>query len=210
MNIQTVSRKDLAIGTLLTLIIGTTFVVIGGKPLVVTFIPGLVVAWMIFAWLHVSQKTLPKGSALYPLYYAVFAWQFIHFFEEYLTDFRVQFPKLYGAVPYNAELFVGINMFSYFVFAVGFILVFEKGLKFLLIPVLFYIVYGAIGNAISHVWWVIWTGRYFPGLITALAYWILGPVLLSRFLGSLRRAYAITAIFGAILVPVITLTMSPV
>jgi hypothetical protein len=209
MSNETVSRRDFAVGTLLALIIGTTFVLIGGKPLVVTFIPGLVVAWAIFAWLHVSQTALPKGGSLYPLYYAVFAWQFIHFFEEYLTGFRIKFPELYGAAPYSAELFVGINMFSYFVFAVGFILVFEKGLKFLLIPVLFYIVYGALGNAIAHAWWVIWKGGYFPGFFTALAYWILGPLLLSRFVGSLGRAYAITAVFAVILVPAITLTMSP-
>jgi hypothetical protein len=210
MSTQTVSRRDLAIGTLLALIIGTIFVLVGGRPLVVTFVPGLVVAWGVFAWLHVSQTALPKGGTLYTLYYGVFAWQFIHFFEEYLTGFRSLFPELYGATPYSDALFVGINMFSYFVFAIGFILVFEKGLKFLLIPVLFYIVYGAIGNAIAHVWWVIWTGGYFPGFVTALAYWILGPLLLSRFVGSLGRAYAITAAFTIILIPAITLTMSPI
>ena len=209
MSNQTVTRRDLAIGTLLALIIGATFVLIGGRPLVVTFIPGLVVAWGIFAWLHVSQTELPRGGTLYPLYYATFAWQFIHFFEEYLTGFRIQFPELYGASPYSDVLFVGVNMASYFVFAVGFILVFEKGLKFLLIPVLFYIVYGALGNAIAHVWWVVWTGGYFPGFVTALAYWVLGPLLLSRFVGSLGRAYAITAVFALILVLAITLTMSP-
>lgn len=209
MRIDTVSRRDLAAGTVIAVLLGTTFVLIGGKPLVVTFIPGFVVAWAIFAWLHVSQTALPKGGNLYPLYYAVFAWQFIHFLEEYLTGFRIKFPELYGAAPYSAELFVGINMFSYFVFAVGFILVFEKGLKFLLIPVLFYIVYGALGNAIAHVWWVIWKGAYFPGFFTALAYWILGPLLLSRFAGSIRCACAITAAFAVILVPTITFTMSP-
>ncbi len=203
MSNETVSRRDIAVGTFLALIIGSTFVLIGGRPLIVTFIPGLVVAWTIFAWLYVSQTTLPKGGNLYPLYYAVFAWQFIHFFEEYLTGFRIQFPELYGASPYSAELFVGINMFSYFVFAVGFILAFEKGLKFL-----FYIVYGALGNAIAHVWWVILKGAYFPGFFTALAYWVLGPLLLSRFVGSLWRAYAITAAFAVVLVPAITLTIS--
>jgi hypothetical protein len=33
MSTQTVSRRDLAIGTLLSLIIGTIFVLIGGRPL---------------------------------------------------------------------------------------------------------------------------------------------------------------------------------
>ena len=70
MSTQTVSRRDLAIGTLLALIIGTIFVLVGGRPLVVTFVPGLVVAWGVFAWLHVSQTALPKGGTLYPLYYA--------------------------------------------------------------------------------------------------------------------------------------------
>lgn len=209
MSNNTINRKELVIGTLIALAMGTVFVWLGGKPLAVTFIPGLGVTWAIFAWLHFSQRALPEGGKLYPLYFLVFAWQFIHFFEEYLTGFRTRFPELYGAQPYSAELFVGINMISYFVFAAGFILAFEKGLKFLLVPVLFYVVYGALGNAIAHVWWVIWERGYFPGFYTALAYWVLGPLLLAAFVGSLRRALAISAGFCLVLIPLITLGMAP-
>src|SRR5690606_41266666 len=54
--------------------------------------------------------------------------------------------------------------------------------KFLLVPVLFFIVYGALGNAIAHSWWSIYWGKYFSGLYTAQAYWIFAPLLLAMFL----------------------------
>lgn len=80
---------------------------------------------------------------------------------------------------------------------------------FLLMPVLFFVIYGAIGNAISHSWWSLSLGRYFPGLVTAQIYWLLGPYVLHRLLGSRAAVVAVVAIFGAVLVPLLTLFASP-
>ena len=203
----TISRGHFAVGTVIALAMGTIFIGLGGTPLLVTFIPGLFIAWTAFAWLHFKHIELPSGDRLYPIFFGVFAWQFVHFFEEFLTGFRIRFPALYGTTAYSADTFVGINMVSYFVFAVGFILAFRKGLSFLLVPVLFYAVYGAVGNAFAHAWWVVLERDYFPGAYSALAYWVLGPLLLASLVGSMRRALVLSAVFAAILIPAMTFTI---
>ncbi|WP_176085509.1 hypothetical protein [Martelella sp. HB161492] len=205
---ETLAKKDFAIGSLIAIVMAIVFVAIGGRPLLATFVPGLIITWSVFAILFMKQSPIPDGRTLYPIYFGVFAWQFVHFFEEFSTGFYQQFPTLYGASPYSTMLFVGINMFSYFVFALAFIGAFAGNRKFLLIPVLFFVIYGAMGNAISHVWWVIWERAYFPGFFTALAYWLLGPWLLSKFVGSWKRAFIVMACFAVILIPSITLFMS--
>jgi hypothetical protein len=153
----------------------------------------------------VSQSPVPSGSSLYPLYFGALAWQFVHFTEEFVTGFRNAFFPLYGHAVVSNDLFVGINMFSYFMFAVGFILAFRFKLRFLLLPAAFFIIYGVIGNAISHVWWVILAGGYFPGFLTALVYWVIGPLLLAAFVGSARRAAIAIVCFAVVLLPAITL-----
>lgn len=98
-------------------------------------------------------------------------------------------------------------MTSYFVFVVACLLVFTKNLRFFLMPVLFFIVYGAVGSAISHSWWVIWQKAYFPGFYTAQAYWVLGPLALSALIGSRRSTLIAVALFGAILIPIMTMSI---
>lgn len=202
---ENVQRKDVAIAAVIAILMGATSSYVGGKPLVLTFIPGLVIAFGILVWFYVSRSPVPSGSSLYPLYFGALAWQFIHFTEEFVTGFRQAFFPLYSHAAISNDLLVGINMVSYFAFAVGFILAFRFKLRFLLLPVAFFIVYGVIGNAISHVWWVILARGYFPGFLTALVYWVIGPVLLSAFIGSAKRAAIAIACFAVILLPAITL-----
>jgi len=96
-------------------------------------------------------------------------------------------------------------MVSYFVFAVSCILVLSRNIRFLVASMLFYVVYGAIGNANAHTWWVIWLGEYSPGFFSAQLYWVLGPLALSPLVGSLRKALAFTAAFAVVLVSILTL-----
>jgi len=203
----TLSRQDLGIGTGIALAMAGLFVWAGGQALLSTFVPGLLVTWAIFFWMHLKQLALPEGRTLYPLYFGVLAWQFLHFSEEFMTGFRERFPAFFGAEPFSTELFVGINMLSYFGFTIAFIAVFAAGRRFLLVPMLFLIVYGAIGNAISHTYWVILEGAYFPGFLTAQLYWVIGILLLARLVSSWRAAAVATSGFAVLLVSVLTLTM---
>jgi hypothetical protein len=65
-------------------------------------------------------------------------------------------------------------------------------------------VYGAMGNAITHTWWVILQKSYFPGFYTAQVYWILGPLALSTFIGSRRTTLLSLVLLAAILIPMVT------
>ena len=207
---ETLEKKDFIIGTVIALVMGSTFTLLSsGKSLLVTFVPGIAITWLTFAWLYKKQIKLPDGPAFFPLFFATLAWQFIHFAEEFTTGFRSQFPLLYGGTPYSDNLFVTFNMLSYFIFTLACILVFTRGLRFLLVPILFYIIYGAIGNAISHTWWSVYLKSYFPGFVSAQLYWILGPLVLYKLLGERRAVLAIVILFALVLIPLLTIFALP-
>ena len=184
---QRLTKKDFVIGTIIAVVM-LTFWIVGssGMSLIATFIPGLIFAWTIFAILYFKQIELPDYNIFLPLYFLTLGWQFFHFTEEFMTNFKELFPTTYGGQPYSNNTFVAFNMSAYFIFIVAPILVYFKGLKFFLLPTLFFIVYGAMGNAISHSWWSIYLGKYFPGLYTAQAYWIFAPIILTKLLKSKR------------------------
>jgi hypothetical protein len=199
------SKRDLVIGTVIALAMASVFVTLSsGRSLLVTFVPGVAFAWAVFVWLYVRQIPLPRADAFVPLFFAALGIQFVHFAEEFLTDFRTFFPTLYGGAAYGDELFVVFNMASYAMFTFACLLVFYGGLRFFLVPVLFFVVYGAIGNAISHTWWVIDAEAYRPGFFTAQAYWIAGPWLLYRLLGNRVHTAIVIATFGCVLVALIS------
>lgn len=201
---EVLSKKDLIIGTVIALVMGTTFALLSsGMSLLVTFVPGIVVSWLAYVWLYVKKTKLPNGAEFLPVFCALLSVQFLHFAEEFTTGFRAKFPLLYGGAPYSESLFVVFNMLAYFIFTVACILAFTKRLRFLLVPVLFYIVYGAIGNAISHTWWSLYLRSYFPGLITAQIYWIGGPFVLCKLLARPKAAWAIIILFALVMVPLL-------
>lgn len=207
MESKTLTRTDLIAALALTAIMAAVFTVVGGKPLVITFVVGLVGVAALLVFMFRMQTELPEPVLFYPVYFATLAWQFIHFTEEFRTGFKELFPTLYGAEPFGTDLFVGVNMVSYFVFSIACILVLSRNIRFLVAPMLFFIVYGAIGNAVAHTWWFIMNGGYFPGFVTGLVYWILGPFALSRLIGSTKVAITFTVGFGLVLVPILTIFM---
>jgi hypothetical protein len=201
------TRADLGRALAIAAVMAGIFTWLGGLPLVVTFDVGLVVVAAVLVWLRRTGTELPEATRYYPVFLATLAWQFIHFTEEFSTGFYDRFPALYGAGAYSQPFFVGINMVSYALFSLAAVAVFSRGLRFLVTPVAFFVIYGAIGNAIAHTWWVIWLGGYFPGFYTAQAYWLIGPFALARLLGSWRAALVTTAGFALLLVPALTLAM---
>jgi hypothetical protein len=203
---QAWSKRDLAIGTAIALAMGTTFVLLSsGLSLIVTFVPGVLFAWLTYVWLYSRRTTLPSSSAFYPLFFSALAVQFLHFAEEFVTRFQTRFPSLYNGEPYSDDLFVVFNMVAYATFTLACILGFLKSLRFLLVPVLFFVVYGTIGNAIAHTWWSLYLQSYFPGFVTAQVYWLLGPLLLYRLLGSRKDVITIIMLFALVLIPVLTI-----
>jgi hypothetical protein len=203
-------RRDLVIGTAIACVMAATFWVLSsGMSLIVTFVPGIVMTVLTFAWLYLKQVPLPQGSEFVPLFVTLLAVQFLHFGEEFVMGFRTQFPVLYGGAPYSANLFVTFNMAAYFVFTITCLVAFASRRWFLLIPALFFVIYGAIGNAISHSWWSLQLRAYFPGLVTAQAYWLLGPMVLSKLVGRRTAVLVIVGSFSLVLIPLLALYASP-
>ncbi|MFO1253300.1 MAG: HXXEE domain-containing protein [Inhella sp.] len=199
------TRRDLALATLLAVGLGTLFGCLSaGLSLWLTFVPGLLCSWGLLLWMYRARTALPSPRRFLPLFMGLLAVQCLHFAEEYLTGFRIQFPLLYGGAPYSAELFVVFNMAAYALFSVACLLSLHTRLRFLLLPVLFFVVYGAIGNAISHSLWSLLAGRYFPGLYTAQLYWVMGPLALQGLLGRWRATLVFIGLWGALLTALLT------
>lgn len=146
-----------------------------GWSLRVTFVPGVVGAYILF--LLTARRKAPAREQLLPVYLVALAVQMLHFAEEYVTGFYDKFPALFGAPGYSRETFVLFNMGAYCAFVIGALIIQKKLRAPMMIP-LFFISYGVIGNAITHAIFAISVGGYFPGLYTSLAYWVLAPALL--------------------------------
>ena len=104
------SRHDVVIGMLIAAVMGTAFTLLSsGLSLIVTFVPGIVVTALTFAWLYVKQRPLPDGGQFIPVFIILLAVQFLHFAEEYLTGFHTRFPVLYGGTPVLARSVRGVQ-----------------------------------------------------------------------------------------------------
>lgn len=147
--------------------------------LVIVFIPGIIVSYILY--LNTFYKKTPNPERILPLYLLALGIQFIHFTEEYLTDFIVAVPNLLGREAYPKDYWIVFNMTAYFVFIIGGIIIFKK-LKALMIIPLFFILVGVLLNSIGHILISIYVGGYFSGLYTALIYVIIGPILIKRVL----------------------------
>lgn len=204
---RAIAKRDLVPGTLIALTMAVCFWLAShGASLKVTFVPGVAAAWLLFFWCYRSRLQLPTVNKFLPAFCCVLAVQFVHFAEEFATNFRTDFAELYGGAPYSNVAFVSVNMGAYAVMIVACVIALTTRLRFAIVPAMFFIFYGAIGNAIAHTWWSIMLGAYFPGLITAQLYWIAGPYLLYKLTGD-RRLTAIAVLgFAVVLIPLLALT----
>jgi len=155
-----------------------------GISLIVTFVPGVIAA-LLFYFFTVFKKQ-PEPDNILPLYLLGLGIQFLHFAEEYMTGFNHKFPALFKSPEYPIDTFILFNMFAYFMFALGAIMIYKKITPPMIIP-LFFVAYGIVGNAISHLIYCIVVGGYFPGVYTSIIYWIIGPMIIKRIWDETRR-----------------------
>lgn len=196
-----IPRRSVVIASLLTLVLTGAFIVASqGMSLIGTFVPGMCFSYIAFLIIARPGLTCDSWEAIAPIFFATLAFQFLHFAEEYATGFPELFPVAFGGQPYSRTAFVAFNMTAYAVFAISAIAVFHFKIYPLLIPVLFFTLYGAWGNAVSHTCWCIQCGGYFPGGLTAIGYFILGPILVFRFIPNRRIAILLLFLFALTLV----------
>lgn len=209
---RTFSRRDLVAAALLSAVMCSVFWVFSsGASLWVTFVPGALITLGLVVVLYWTRAPLPAPGRALPVYAVALGWQFLHFAEEFQTGFWRDFPALYGGAPYAPEVFVWFNMASYALFGVATYGVVVHGRRALLLPSLFFVIYGTLGNAITHLVWTVMTGGYFPGLVTACGYLVIGPILLRRmWSGSTsRQVAAVVLVLVVVLVPLLVMLAGP-
>ena len=141
------------------------------------FVPAAIITFLIY--LITLYKHMPSPSDILPLYLLALAIQMLHFAEEYIMNFTTAMPALLGQEPYPNDYWLVFNMAAYFVFILGGIALFKKRKEYAIIP-LFFILAGVLLNGMAHIALSIYSGAYFPGMITAILYLVIGPVLLKR------------------------------
>lgn len=146
---------------------------------VIVFIPAIILTYIVY--LNTFYKKTPNPERILPLYLLLVGIQFLHFTEEYLTDFIIEFPRLLGQEAYPLDYWLVFNMVAYFIFIIGGIILFKQIKELMIIP-LFFILVGVLLNSIGHILISIYVGAYFSGLYTALIYIIIGPLLMKRVL----------------------------
>ena len=146
---------------------------------VLIFIPGVIVTFIFY--LKTYYKSTSNPERILPLYLFALGVQFLHFTEEYLTNFIIEVPKLLGQESYPKDYWVIFNMVAYFVFIIGGIILFKQIKELMIIP-LFFIIVGVLLNSVGHILLSLYVGDYFPGLYTALIYIVIGPILIKRIL----------------------------
>ncbi|NJP91435.1 HXXEE domain-containing protein [Nonomuraea sp. FMUSA5-5] len=172
-------RPTVAAGVLAAALIVLFAYLSPGLALWLTFIPAMVIAYA--CHLATTNRRLPDPARVLPVYLVGLAWQFLHFGEEFMNGFNRRWPtEVFGAQAMTLDLFVWINMISYAAFAMGALAIY-RGWRVPLLIAWFFAIMGAMGNAIGHPVYDLVSGDLaFPGIVTSLGYWIIGPVLVHR------------------------------
>jgi hypothetical protein len=198
--VLTIDRRSFALGSFIALAVAGLFVQMSsGFSLAAAYLPGLLFAWALFAWMYLHQSELPSAGDVLPVYFTAIAVFCLNFAEQFAMGFAERMPALYGGRAYDADEFVVFTMASAALFLLTSLAVFLRAATFLLVPVLFFVVGCVFGNAFAQTWWSIEAGGYFPGLVTSLANWILGPILIAHMVQDFRAAAFVMISFGILL-----------
>jgi hypothetical protein len=199
--VVTIDRRSFALGTCVAVVMaGVLMRFSSGWSLVVANMPALVFAWAIFAWMHLRRHALPSAGDVIPIYFIAMAVYFIQFAEQFTTGFAARFAALYGGDAYTSDQFVVFTMASAAFFTLTCLAVFLRCATFLLVPVLFFALNAIYANAIAQTWWSLEVQGYFPGLVTSLVNWFLGPILIAIMLRSFRVAALVMVLLAAVLI----------
>lgn len=199
--VVTIDRRSFALGSCIAIVMAGLLMVLSSGPSLVVFeMPGLVAAWLVFAWMHFRQFELPSAGAVIPFFFIAMAVHFLHFAEQFTTGFADRFPLLYGGAPYSANQFVVFTMISAAISTLTCLAVYLRSATFLLVPVLFFAFSAIYGSAIAQTWWSFEVQGYFPGLITSLVNWLVGPILIAILLRDFRAAACVMVAIAVALI----------
>jgi uncharacterized protein with HXXEE motif len=153
-----------------------------GNTLKYTFVPSMLVSWLLY--LRFLRQRMPEPDKITAFYLLALAWQLVHFVEENSTGFRYRWPvEIFGTHPYGDRQYVAINALSYAVFLAGGVALLKRRPEFSL-PAVFFAVMGVMYNGVQHPIYSLMVKGYFPGLWTGLIDLAMGPLLLRRLFAS--------------------------
>ena len=143
------------------------------------FIPVALITFLVY--LATFHKKMPLPEKILPLYLIALGVQMLHFAEEYLNGFVVEFPQVFSQEAYPEAYWVVFNMAAYAFFLVGGIVLFKQIKELSVIP-LFFILVGVILNPLAHLALTVYNGAYFPGVYTSIIYLFLAPFIIKAIL----------------------------
>lgn len=91
--------------------------------------------------------------------------EFVHFVEEYVTQFYDRFPRLLGLSPWSVTFFLVFNL-SWFIVWMFSAIGIRAGIRAAFFPIWFLAI-AMMMNGIAHPLLALWMGRYFSGLVTS-------------------------------------------
>lgn len=204
-----ITKKDFIIGSIIAFaILVLSIGLSSGYSLIATFVPGIIFSWALFAFMFLQKKPIPRSYKTTSLLFATIGIQLLLFAEEAVTGFNAAVPTIYGGEPYSYSFFIVASMIAYFILIICSIFVFIiRKFNFLLFPILLFVVAGTIGSAISHSYWGLNFGSYFPGLIVSQLYWIIAPLLLVKFIMNYKIVGFFIIMYMLALIPILKFLM---
>ena len=108
--------------------------------------------------------------------------QGLHFAEELITKFYVEFPQFLGLSTWTSEFFVVFNLVWLAIWVLSAIAL-RAGMGIALFPIWFFAI-AMTANGIAHPILALGARAYFPGLVTSPAVGIVGVLLWARLLAA--------------------------
>jgi hypothetical protein len=131
------------------------------------------------AWRRRPPPSNWRADRLFVVFVAGIAVQVAHFIEELGTGFAREFPALLGYA-WSDSAFFAFNAAWLLVFLAAAGGVRRRSSEALVL--VWFFAFAAIGNGVVHVLLAAGRGAYFPGVVTALALFPVGVVLMHRLL----------------------------
>lgn len=130
-----------------------------------------------FGWWATGRWRADAGR-VFPRAVAVIVVLAAHMAEEFTTGFPRAFPGLFGYRPWSDATFLMITGTALVVFVAA-ALAARGGVRLAYLPVIFLGVGAGIANGVAHVAAALYTGGYFPGLVTAPLCLVAGVALVA-------------------------------
>jgi hypothetical protein len=174
------TTRDRILGALFVLLaIGAQVLFMG--PAIALLCLGLLFAYMFW----VTTRWTNNSSKILPIYLLAIFVQCLHFTEEYLTGFQVQYPRLLG-YRWSNQQFLIFNVIWLAIFVLAAVGVY-RGVRLAYLIVFFLALAGGIGNGVGHIILTLKSWGYFPGAFTAPLCLAVGIALLLKLLNKMLR-----------------------